>query len=173
MLKRREALASISAIAGHALFPGVLDAFARAQARPASPSAAWQPELLSPDLGEVLADVVETILPETDTPGAKAAKVHVFVDLAAKACLSPAEQRTLVAGLEELDGGFVGLGQADREARLQRIDSAAFKLLKDLTLLGYFTSEIGCTRALAYEAVPGRYRGCIPLQPGQKAWATR
>jgi len=167
MLKRREALASISAIAGHALFPGVLDAFARAQARPASPPAAWQPELLSPALGEVLADVVETILPETDTPGAKAAKVHAFVDLAAK------EQRTLVAGLEELDGAFVGLGQADREARLQRIDSAAFKLLKDLTLLGYFTSEIGCTRALAYEAVPGRYRGCIPLQPGQKAWATR
>ena len=59
------------------------------------------------------------------------------------------------------------------EARLQRIDAAAFKLLKDLTLLGYFTSEIGCTRALAYEAAPGRYRGCIPLEPGQKAWATR
>ena len=172
-MNRREALVSISAITGHALFRGVLDAFARAHARAASPPAAWQPELLSSALGEVLAEVVETILPETDTPGAKAAKVHVFVDLTAKACLLPAEQRTLIAGLEELGGGFVALGQAEREARLQRIDAATFKLLKDLTLLGYFTSEIGCTRALAYEAAPGRYRGCIPLEPGQKAWATR
>jgi hypothetical protein len=55
MLTPREALASISAIAGHVLFPGVLDASARAQARPTSPSEAWQPELLSPALGEVLA----------------------------------------------------------------------------------------------------------------------
>ena len=172
-MKRRDALVSISAVAAHALFPGVLDAFARAQARHPSPPAAWRPELLSPALGEVLAEVVETILPETDTPGAKAAKVHVFVDLTAKACLSPAEQQALIAGLEDLGGAFLALGHAERQTRLQQIDSAAFTLLKDLTLLGYFTSEIGCTRALAYEATPGVYRGCTPLAPGQKAWATR
>lgn len=46
-----------------------------------------------------------------------------------------------------------------------------FTMLKDLTLMGYFTSEIGCTQALEYVAVPGRYDGCVPLKPGQKAWA--
>jgi len=46
-----------------------------------------------------------------------------------------------------------------------------FFMLKDLTLMGYFTSEIGCTQALEYVAVPGRYDGCITLKPGQKAWA--
>ena len=47
-----------------------------------------------------------------------------------------------------------------------------FSLMKQLTLLGYFTSEIGCTQALRYEAVPGRYEGCIPYTKGDKAWAT-
>ena len=48
----------------------------------------------------------------------------------------------------------------------------ALGLLRELTVLGYFTSEVGATQALAYEAVPGGYRGCVDLKPGQKAWAT-
>jgi hypothetical protein len=47
-----------------------------------------------------------------------------------------------------------------------------FSLMKQLTLLGYFTSEIGATQALRYVAVPGKYEGCIPIQKGNKAWAT-
>lgn len=46
-----------------------------------------------------------------------------------------------------------------------------FKLMKELTLLGYFTSEVGATQALAYVAVPGQYVGCVKMTPGQKAWA--
>jgi len=46
-----------------------------------------------------------------------------------------------------------------------------FELTRDLTLLGYFSSEIGATKARAYVAVPGRYDGCVDLKPGQKAWA--
>ena len=44
--------------------------------------------------------------------------------------------------------------------------------MKDLTLVGFYTSRIGATQALAYEAVPGGFRGCLELGPGQKAWAT-
>jgi hypothetical protein len=47
-----------------------------------------------------------------------------------------------------------------------------FRMIKELTLLGYFTSEIGATKALRYIAVPGRYDGCIPYKKGDKAWAT-
>lgn len=46
-----------------------------------------------------------------------------------------------------------------------------FKLAKELTLLGYFTSEAGATKALNYLPVPGKYEGCVKLEPGQKAWA--
>jgi|SRR5665213_1945825 len=47
-----------------------------------------------------------------------------------------------------------------------------FRMMKELTLLGYFTSEIGATKALRYIAIPGRYDGCVPYKKGDKAWAT-
>jgi len=47
-----------------------------------------------------------------------------------------------------------------------------FRMIKELTLLGYFTSEIGATKALRYIAVPGRFDGCVPYKKGDKAWAT-
>ena len=46
-----------------------------------------------------------------------------------------------------------------------------WRLMKELTLFGYFTSEQGATQALDYVPIPGRYEGCIPLKPGQKAYA--
>jgi hypothetical protein len=46
-----------------------------------------------------------------------------------------------------------------------------FQLMKELTLFGYFTSEVGCKEALAYDPIPKEYHGCIDLAPGQKAWA--
>jgi hypothetical protein len=46
-----------------------------------------------------------------------------------------------------------------------------FRLMKELTLLGYFTSEPGCTQALRYIETPGKYEGCIPYKKGEKAWA--
>ncbi|MCX2453110.1 gluconate 2-dehydrogenase subunit 3 family protein [Pedobacter sp. PLR] len=46
-----------------------------------------------------------------------------------------------------------------------------FAIIRDLTLLGYFTSEIGATKAMAYVEIPGRYDGDVPLKPGQKVWS--
>lgn len=47
-----------------------------------------------------------------------------------------------------------------------------FSMMKELTLLGFFTSEPGATKALRYSAVPGKYDPCMPYQKGDKAWAT-
>lgn len=46
-----------------------------------------------------------------------------------------------------------------------------FSIIRDLTLLGYFTSEIGVTQAYSFVEIPGRYDGCIDLKPGQKVWS--
>jgi hypothetical protein len=54
----------------------------------------------------------------------------------------------------------------------QDMPSHYFTMIKQLTLWGYFTSELGATKALRYVAVPGRYEGCIPYKKGDKAWAT-
>jgi hypothetical protein len=47
-----------------------------------------------------------------------------------------------------------------------------FRMIKELTLLGYFTSEVGCTQALRYMETPGRYDACLPYAPGEPAWAS-
>jgi len=46
-----------------------------------------------------------------------------------------------------------------------------FQLAKELTMLGYFTSEVGAKQALVYMPIPGKYDGCTDMKPGQKAWA--
>lgn len=46
-----------------------------------------------------------------------------------------------------------------------------FRMMKELTLLGYFTSEVGATQGLRYNQVPGRYEGCVPYKKGDKLWA--
>ena len=47
-----------------------------------------------------------------------------------------------------------------------------FRMMKELTLLGYFTSEIGCTQAQRYIEAPGRYDPCVPYHPGEKSWGS-
>lgn len=59
-----------------------------------------------------------------------------------------------------------------REEKEKQMDPPFFSMMKEMTLVGYFTSEPGATQALEYVHVPGRYEACTPLKPGQKAWAT-
>jgi hypothetical protein len=172
-MNRRQSLVSLSALAAHALFPQVLERFAIVSRAVAGAADQWQPELLSPPLGARLVEIAETILPETDTPGAKAARVHVFVDLALARCIVPAQQQAVVAAIVALGADFVNVSPTERQRRVEQMPTEALGLLRELTMLGYFTSEIGATQALAYDAVPGGYRGCVDLKPGQKAWATR
>jgi hypothetical protein len=44
-------------------------------------------------------------------------------------------------------------------------------MMKKLTLVGYFTSEIGYTKAMQYRESPSRFDPCAPLAPGDKSWA--
>lgn len=46
-----------------------------------------------------------------------------------------------------------------------------YAIARDLTLLGYFTSEIGATQAYEYVEIPGRYDGCVDMKPGQRYYS--
>lgn len=173
-----------------------------------------KPVFFTADQDATVAELADTIIPTTSTPGAKAAKVNEVIDVILKDCYKADDQQRFLDGLtqtnklsqEAYGKAFVQLDPAQRieivkkleaddkqlraqmaatksvakvensQADLQMPDSKKkytpfYSVLKDLTLTGYFTSEIGCTQALAYVAVPGRYDGCVTLKPGQKAWA--
>lgn len=142
-----------------------------------------------------LNEVAETILPATSSPGAKEAKVGDFMTVMVKDCYEEGDQKIFLEGMGKLDEAckakngsyFMDCTPQQRHDILVDIDKEAkdyagkkkpedanhyFTMMKQLTLLGYFTSEPGATKALRYVAVPGRYDGCVPYTKGEKAWAT-
>jgi hypothetical protein len=142
-----------------------------------------------------LDEVAETILPATDTPGAKAAKVGEFMTVIVRDCYEEKEQKIFIAGMRTLNETskkqygkyFLESSPEEKHDLLVALDKEQkdymdkkkegdpkhyFRLMKELTLWGYFTSLPGATQALRYVAVPGRYEGCIPYKKGDKAWAT-
>ena len=155
----------------------------------------------------LLDEIAETILPETSTPGAKAAKTGAFMALMVTDAYTVEAQQVFRAGLGQVDEAcrkahgvaFMQAAPAQRLAVVEALDreqkaamdaripeptrrapAAAvpadqpahyFRMLKELTLLGYFTSEIGYTKAMQYRESPGRFDPCAPLAPGDKSWA--
>lgn len=142
-----------------------------------------------------LDEIAETIIPTTDTPGAKSAKVGAFMAVMVKDCYTEADQQIFVAGMNKLNEAseqlhkrsFMDASPEQRKTLLTAVDNEQkaytknkkkrdpehyFALMKQLTLLGYFTSETGVTQALRYLPVPTRYDGEIPYKKGDKAWAT-
>jgi hypothetical protein len=61
--------------------------------------------------------------------------------------------------------------KGDAHYNVPEVPNHYFRMMKELTLLGYFTSEVGATKALRYVEIPGRFDGCIPYKKGDKAWA--
>jgi hypothetical protein len=156
-----------------------------------------------------LDEVAETILPQTDTPGAKAAHTGAFMALMVTDAYSHRHQAIFRDGMRqigavcrrEFDSSFMQATPGQRLALLQRLDAERqreidaredarttrapalarespaaplhyFRLMKELALLGYFTSEIGYRQAMRYLETPGRYDPCAPYAPGEKIWAS-
>jgi len=134
--------------------------------------------LLSAPQDELLAIVVDTIIPETDTPGAKALGVHSFLQKVVADCYEPKAAETLKQGLAATEAMARqtysrSFGECDTPQRidvLKRLNQSAeqtqtdfYKLVKALTIRGYTSSEYVMTNLTKYEMVPGRYHGCVPV----------
>jgi hypothetical protein len=208
-MNRRDALMRVAMLAGATMtLPALADTLEASAARR---TLTGKPVFFTADQDATVAELADTIIPTTSTPGAKAAKVNEIIDVILKDCYKEADQKRFLEGLAQTNKmsqdaygkAFAQLDSPQRieivkkleaEAKQQRKDMAAmqsagaqadaqmpkakaerfspfYTILKDLTLTGYFTSEIGCTQALEYVAVPGRYDGCVTLKSGQKAWA--
>ncbi|WP_347329937.1 gluconate 2-dehydrogenase subunit 3 family protein [Marinimicrobium locisalis] len=189
-MNRRELLKLITAATGTAMVGGTA-----ALAGCATGSREAQPPTYTFTEEDVrlLDEVAETILPRTDTPGAKDARVGAFMKVFVTDCYTPQEQALFHGGLPQLEASaearygqrFMALDTAQRTELIRELDREAkavlaasgrlhyFTLIKQLTLFGFFTSEVGGTEVLRYVAIPGRYDGCMPYEEGERAWATR
>ncbi|RRB18377.1 gluconate 2-dehydrogenase subunit 3 family protein [Larkinella knui] len=134
--------------------------------------------LLAPRADALLAEVVETIIPATNTPGAKALGVHTFIQKIVTDCMEPSAQETLTKGLTAVEAlarkndsqSFASLDASQRTALLKTMSQSTepdqkefFSLVKGLTIRGYMSSEYVMNNIVHYEMVPGRYHGCVPV----------
>jgi hypothetical protein len=200
-MNRRDALARVALIMGGTVIgadyflTSCSSAGKKEAAQASQPMVQDNPAFLSASQVSFLDEVGETILPATATPGAKAAQVGSFMAVMVRDCYAPADQKIFLAGLTQLDEGckkqhgkgFLACDAAQRTALLTTLDteqktftanqgkdgpSHYFRMMKQLTLLGFFTSEVGATKALRYLPVPGRYDGNFPYKKGDRAWVT-
>jgi hypothetical protein len=209
-MERREAVKYISVLLGGAVIGA--DAFITGCKTKTGNIHEWTEDDIA-----YLNEIGETILPQTSTPGAKAADVGRFMTVMINDCYEEGDQKVFRDGMDKLNdvaskkfgNRFMKLSPQQRHDLLVELDKEAkdyqkkvddfnkneeakerdetakgnlkyvrqhmspnyFFMMKQLTMLGYFTSKVGMTQALRYEPVPGRYEGCVPYKKGDKAWA--
>ncbi|MRS63894.1 gluconate 2-dehydrogenase subunit 3 family protein [Larkinella terrae] len=174
-MPRREALQRLALLVGATLSLPV-------QAALRGETSGAEPLVFSADQQKLIADLAEIIFPSTDTPGAKAAGVDRFIGYVVGHCTVPAQQETFQKGLQQTDAfsqaafgkPFSELDptqQTEIVRQLTQREKPFFLNMRELTIVGFFTSELGATKVAEYLPVPGRFQGDIPLKPGQKVWA--
>ena len=187
-INRRAAIKQLALMCGLALSATSLGALAASFSNPRDMSRASK-SLLSPAQLALLKQLGELIIPTTDTPGAIAAGVHDFINHQLVYCFSPQDQKMHLDGLDRLAGlsqqllgkDFLSATQAQQVALLTQMEAAQkpftqndrnyFKQLKSLVVFGYYTSEIGATKELAFLPVPGGYKGHFKFSQIGRAWS--
>ncbi len=219
-MDRREALRTTSFVVGYSLSASAIAAAlqgCRTEPSNAVTSVAsdWKPAFLNQEQAELVAELADTLIPETATPGAKSVNVHQYIDDELQNFYRPQEQYRFVQGLDNVQARaqaaygktFLQCAMNERVEILKRLETEIkdederikkekerikiqeggvknedkslvdyypvpfFKMLKELTFRGYFTSEKIGKEVLAFDPVPGSYKGCIPLAEVGKLWS--
>lgn len=153
----------------------------------------------SPSEMRLLERLSDLVIPATETPGALAAAVPAFMMVALRHGLEDTAAETGRVRMAEGRGGLPLLDQVRRDlsqraqgdfldlpparqfAVLEAYDAEAFapeqrdhvwRKIKGLILTGYYTSEIGGSRELHYELIPGRFDPDLPLPADNRSWSS-
>jgi hypothetical protein len=159
----------------------------------------WKPLFFTPVQAEIIAEIAETILPETATPGAKSLAVPQFIDVIIAKTMSKDAQMTFLEELKTFDDvakeragkKFLAMSVEERQQYLTELDKekprsgmsmwginlepdapkpSFFKKIKGMVLWGYYTSKEVGKNIFRYDPIPGIYEPCIPLE-GKNAWS--
>ncbi len=189
-LTRRDLLQNVAILLGGSIVGGSVFSISGCQSTDKAVNALFSESQLA-----FMNEIADTILPTTSSPGAKTANVGKFMSVMVLDCYEVANQKIFMDGLKKIDelsekkfnSSFVKATASQRTELLKTLDaeqsayqasktkeapSHYFRMMKELTVLGYFSSKEGATQALRYLPVPGKYDGAYPYKKGDKAWAT-
>lgn len=144
-----------------------------------TPESIGQVSLLPADQVSLLGDIVETIIPETATPGAKSLNIHQFALRMINDCYGEPAQLALTKGLAAADEtarqtyakDFPACDATQRKDVLNKLAASPDEetrrfagMIKSLTIQGYMNSEYYLTNVAKYVMAPGFYHGCVPVK---------
>ena len=183
-LDRRDLLAGTAALFGAELVAPLAKALAAEMPAGFSPSHA----ALTSDQRTLVAAISERIIPTTETPGAIAAGVPAFIEMMLADWYEPTDRNEFMAGLGVLEGhsrvqferpfAAIALEEQDlvlTQAMMGKISGLStnfFEHCRQLTIMGYYTSEIGCKQERVYLPVPGRYDGKYPYAQVRRVFSS-
>ncbi|HAH80126.1 MAG TPA: hypothetical protein DCL88_02780 [Gammaproteobacteria bacterium] len=189
-LERRDLLKGLAVILGAAISPACQRAAEVPAAQRMAGVARWSLEQRA--IAHRCADL---IMPATDTPSALAVGVGEFMDYVASVWLQQSELEELLAGLNGLQEeaqrqytkNFVDLSEMEQVQLLTQMETASsvlnassqeelrsrvFARLKELTVVGYYSSEVGAKQERVYVPMPGRYDGYFKLNKVGRQWSS-
>ena len=206
-MERRELLKIIATFTGAAMIGG--DLLLSGCKSDVSADLTFSPKNLA-----LLNEIGETILPKTDTPGAKDANVAEVMKTVVTDCYTPASKDAFMNGMVQIDKesqtrfskDFMSATPEQRTELLVALEEEAktyneaqnkkddprreqlkkedkeydfvsspkhyYTMMKQLTLLAFFSSEEGMTKALRYLPIPGKYDGAYKYVKGEKAFSS-
>jgi gluconate 2-dehydrogenase gamma chain len=188
VMNRREALKQVAFLMGGAVSAYSILGIEKGYCADAAPTGPARTSTLNVSQMQLVSRVAEIIIPRTDTPGATDVGVPGFIDLMLGDVYPKKDRDRYLTGLAEFEAaarsegrsGFASLKPAQQVGLVKKFHAAALVeerpfilMTKELTLLGFFTSQVGATQVLQYAAVPGSFHACVPLaQAGNgKSWA--
>jgi hypothetical protein len=144
------------------------------------PSIVLKNMAISADQESLLADLGETIIPKTSSPGAKDISSHLFALVMVDDCYEPDAQKKFLTGMAEFQSiaitkfgsSFTKCTQTQKEDLLKSMENKTgiseealsfYNSMKRLTIQSFTTSQYFLTKIHVYELVPGRFHGCVPI----------
>ncbi len=182
-MNRREAIRRTALLLGTAVSASTITGVMHAQT--ARKGARWKPSHLKGAQASTAGAFAERILPKTDTPGALDAGVPEFIDIMYGKYMSEEEKSVFVKGLNGVnrasrkahDKPFRQLTAEQQDGIVKALVDASgdqkkfYQKIREVTLTGYFTSEVVGKEVLHYDPIPGMYQGCVPISElGNRAW---
>ena len=136
---------------------------------------------ISLDQENLLGQIAETLIPRTDTPGARELKLHFFVLKMLDDCYEESDQKQFVKGLDQFtdlahsrfNQPYEKLPAAQKKELLAGLEkdnnpssdlTVFYKIMKERTIDGYLNSQYVMTNLIIWELVPGRYNGYFPVK---------
>jgi gluconate 2-dehydrogenase gamma chain len=188
-LDRRGLLTGASALLGAELVAPLARALA-AEAMPAAatPGFTASHAAFTPEQRLLVAAINERIIPTTDTPGAIAAGVPAFMEMMLADWYEPTDRNEFMTGLGVLEGysriqfsrPLAGISPEEQDlvlnvamtGRIPALPGNYFEHCRQLVIMGYYTSEIGCKQERVYLPVPGRYDGKYPYAAVRRVFSS-